>query len=490
MPIDIKEVNRAPLVSPVFTGTPTAPTPTQSDSSTKLATTAFAQTLVTNAIAGVNPAVAVQAATTTTLPNSPIYVNGVSGIGATITTLTLNTALTIDGYTLALNDRVLVKNESGGLGAAKNGIYFLSQLQTVGLPWILTRALDYDQPSDINNTGAIPVINGTDSTGNKNTSWVTTSSIATVGTDAITYQQFTYSPTITARNTLGLNQFASTTSAQLAGTVSDETGSGLLVFGTSPTLITPIIGATTFNGIGAFTATATLTANSNLLISSRETMVDANKVFSTGKTQVELTVLLTAARTLTLPTASSFNAGTELIFTDAIQGVTATNTIAITPNGTDTINGINSAFTLFTGGLTCKLTTDGSTKWTGGITTSSSDGTFSNWTSTLTGFSVNPTGPVSRYILSGKLCTCYINFTGSVGTSNATTKTMTLPFAAANTSTQTFVGHGQDNGVAKYVRFVTRVNSNIVDIFLSETSTTWTASGNCIFRGTLDYETV
>lgn len=34
----------------------------------------------------------------------------------------------------------------------------------------------------------------------------------------------------------GLNQFASTTSAQLAGVLSDETGSGAAVFGTSPTL--------------------------------------------------------------------------------------------------------------------------------------------------------------------------------------------------------------------------------------------------------------
>ena len=38
-----------------------------------------------------------------------------------------------------------------------------------------------------------------------------------------------------------LSQFASTTSAQLAWVVSDETGSGSLVFGTSPTLVTPNI---------------------------------------------------------------------------------------------------------------------------------------------------------------------------------------------------------------------------------------------------------
>ena len=40
----------------------------------------------------------------------------------------------------------------------------------------------------------------------------------------------------------GLNQFASTTSAQLAGVLSDKTGSGAAVFATSPTLVTPALG--------------------------------------------------------------------------------------------------------------------------------------------------------------------------------------------------------------------------------------------------------
>jgi hypothetical protein len=38
-----------------------------------------------------------------------------------------------------------------------------------------------------------------------------------------------------------LSQFGATTSAELAGVISDETGTGLLVFGTSPTLTTPRI---------------------------------------------------------------------------------------------------------------------------------------------------------------------------------------------------------------------------------------------------------
>jgi hypothetical protein len=42
-----------------------------------------------------------------------------------------------------------------------------------------------------------------------------------------------------------LSQFAATTSLQLKGVISDETGSDLLVFNTSPTLVTPLLGTPT-----------------------------------------------------------------------------------------------------------------------------------------------------------------------------------------------------------------------------------------------------
>lgn len=48
-----------------------------------------------------------------------------------------------------------------------------------------------------------------------------------------------------ARSSNNLSFFASTTSAQLAGIISDETGTGLLVFGTSPTIVTPTIASFT-----------------------------------------------------------------------------------------------------------------------------------------------------------------------------------------------------------------------------------------------------
>lgn len=61
-----------------------------------------------------------------------------------------------------------------------------------------------------------------------------------------------------------LSVFASTTSAQLAGVISDETGSGSLVFGTSPTLATPTIttSATVPLLIGGTGTTSTLTLRS------------------------------------------------------------------------------------------------------------------------------------------------------------------------------------------------------------------------------------
>ena len=67
-----------------------------------------------------------------------------------------------------------------------------------------------------------------------------------------------------------LSQFAATTSAQLAGVISDETGSGVLVFATSPTLVTPALGtpasgvATNLTGTAASLTAGNVTTNANL----------------------------------------------------------------------------------------------------------------------------------------------------------------------------------------------------------------------------------
>ena len=183
--------------SPALTGTPTAPTGSTGDTSTQLATDAFVSTAVSNAIAGVNPATAVSAATTAAGNTSAwTYNNGVSGVGATFTG-PVNTAITIDGftYTTITTQSLLVKNDTQSPSGAFNGIYVLTALQTGATGAVFTRRLDYDTPTDINSTGAIPVVGGT---ANGNTSWLLTSNVVTVGTSPLTYVQFTLAPSTVA----------------------------------------------------------------------------------------------------------------------------------------------------------------------------------------------------------------------------------------------------------------------------------------------------
>lgn len=254
--------------SPTLTGSPLVPTPTTGDNSTKIASTAFVTTAITNAVAGINPAVAVQAATAAILPNSPTYLNGVAGIGATITAGVTNTTLVVDGYTPSLNDRILVKNESGGggLGAGKNGVYFVSQLAALGLAWVLTRALDYDQPSDINSTGAIPVINGTVNT---TTQWVLTSSITAVdGTQALTYAQFSANPSTLAP--LASPAFTGTPTAPTAALATNTTQLATTAF------VIANAGSGAVSSVFARTGAVVAVANDYWLVQKRNTHISAD----------------------------------------------------------------------------------------------------------------------------------------------------------------------------------------------------------------------
>jgi hypothetical protein len=57
-----------------------------------------------------------------------------------------------------------------------------------------------------------------------------------------------------------LSVFAATTSSELAGVISDETGTGVVVFSNSPTLVTPVLGAATATSITATSGNLTLAA--------------------------------------------------------------------------------------------------------------------------------------------------------------------------------------------------------------------------------------
>ena len=204
----------------------------------------------------------------------------------TTANITLSGLQTIDGYTTLAGDRVLVKNQTS---SAENGIYIAS-----ASAW--TRSTDMDVWSEV--PGAYTVIlNGTN---NANTGWVCTASdtgtinvtampwvqfsgtgtyfagtgltlasntfsITNTGVSAGTYGSATQTPvlmvnaqgqltsvsnttvtpavgSITGLGTGVATWLATPTSANLAFAVTDETGSGALVFATSPTLVTPILG--------------------------------------------------------------------------------------------------------------------------------------------------------------------------------------------------------------------------------------------------------
>lgn len=76
------------------------------------------------------------------LPGSPVYDNGTSGTGATLTA-TSNGPLVVDGVTATTTDvRVIV---AGQVDATENGVFNLTQLGVVGSsPYILTRSTDWD----------------------------------------------------------------------------------------------------------------------------------------------------------------------------------------------------------------------------------------------------------------------------------------------------------------------------------------------------------
>lgn len=84
-----------------------------------------------------------------------------------------------------------------------------------------------------------------------------------------------------ALNTNNLSFFAATTSSQLAGVISDETGSGSLVFATSPSLTTPSLGVATATSINKVAITAPATG-STLTVADGKTLTASNTLTFTG----------------------------------------------------------------------------------------------------------------------------------------------------------------------------------------------------------------
>jgi hypothetical protein len=149
---------------------------------------------VDNVTAGLNFHEAVHAATTVNL--ATIYSNGTSGVGATLTADTNRAMTTIDGETVVLNERVLVKNQTD---AKQNGIYVLTTLGSVSVPWVLTRATDADNnPTGEMKNGDFTFVQR--GTVNASIGFINNSATnpIVIGTDNITYTEFNAGKTVVA----------------------------------------------------------------------------------------------------------------------------------------------------------------------------------------------------------------------------------------------------------------------------------------------------
>jgi hypothetical protein len=133
----------------------------------------------------------VRVATTANL--GATYVNG----AGTLTNSGSQAALSIDGVTLATNDRVLVKDQST---AAQNGFYKVTAVGNVSTNWVLTRTPDADAASELT-SGAFTFTE--EGTANGDNGYVmSTDGTVTLGTTSITFEQFSGAGQISAGNGL------------------------------------------------------------------------------------------------------------------------------------------------------------------------------------------------------------------------------------------------------------------------------------------------
>lgn len=162
------------------------------------------------------------------------YNNGVSGVGATLTNAGVQAALTLDGVAAAVNDRVLVKNQASTL---QNGIYVVTDIGSGASNWVMTRAADYNTAAEIYPGDFILVTAGTQA----NSGWIQTADPAVIGTDAISFTQFSAGAgaptdaTYITQTPNGSLTNEQALSALATGLLKNTTGTGVLTIGVQGT---------------------------------------------------------------------------------------------------------------------------------------------------------------------------------------------------------------------------------------------------------------
>jgi hypothetical protein len=153
--------------------------------------------------------------------------NLVGSLSSNVFTLTANGALTIDGHTLALNDRVLVANQTT---QSENGIYFCSTLGNARVgeeaQCVLTRTTDCDTGEEMN-AASVFVSQGSSQA---DTAYTQISDNITLNTTSIVWQQFASTADLTGGD--GISKVGNTLSADVDDT-SIEISAGKIAIKTS-----------------------------------------------------------------------------------------------------------------------------------------------------------------------------------------------------------------------------------------------------------------
>ncbi len=143
---------------------------------------------------GLDAKPSVKVASTANIPAT--YSNGTAGVGATLTS-TSNGAISIDGVSPIVNDRILIKDQTT---ATQNGIYIVSTIGDGSTAFVLTRATPEDQPAELSGGSFVFVEEGT--IGGDNGYVFTHTGLPTFGTTTLDVSQFSGAGQVVAGDAL------------------------------------------------------------------------------------------------------------------------------------------------------------------------------------------------------------------------------------------------------------------------------------------------
>lgn len=194
--------------------------------------------------------------------------DGGTGVGATLTNGSTGTTI-IDGHTLILNDRILIKNQST---ATQNGIYYVTTAGTTGVATVLTRATDSDNhiAGQVVAGDFVFVATGTTLA---DTGWVQTNTGTStnpvngikIGTDAIAFTQFSGAGTYLAGNGLSLSGNTFSFNPTSTGGLQAASGGASILLATNSGLGTSSSGLAVGAGTGISVSSGTVAIDTTVV---------------------------------------------------------------------------------------------------------------------------------------------------------------------------------------------------------------------------------